>query len=85
MTDPGPELDLHRLTVEEALSRLDRYLYEAYVAGLAWVRVVHGKGSGTLREVVRRELGQHPLVGSFRRGLPGEGGDGVTVVQLTDR
>lgn len=80
------EVDLHRLTVEEALPKLDKYLYDAFMAGLYQVRVVHGKGTGTLREAVRRQLAQHPLVQSYRPGGYGEGGaDGVTIVELSPK
>jgi len=82
MTSIEPEVMLRRLTVEEALAKLDQYLNDAFTAGLYSVRVVHGKGTGTLRLVVRRELAQHPLVESFRPADPWEGGAGVTVVQL---
>jgi len=82
MTSIEPEVMLRRLTVEEALAKLDQYLNDAFTAGLYSVRVVHGKGTGTLRLVVRRELAQHPLVESFRPADPWEGGTGVTVVQL---
>jgi len=74
---------LRRLTVDEALAKLDKFLNEAYVAGLYSVRVIHGKGTGTLRLEVRRELARHPLVESFRPADPWEGGTGVTVVQLS--
>lgn len=78
------EVDLHRLTVEEALPKLDKYLYDAFMAGFYQVRVVHGKGTGTLRQAVRRQLAQHPLVQSYRPGGYGEGGaDGVTIVELS--
>ena len=80
-----PEVDLHRLTVEEALARLDELLYSAYSAGYLWVRVVHGKGTGALRLAVRRELSKHSLVKGFRAGLPSEGGEGATVVELVGR
>ncbi len=79
-----PEVDLHRLTVEEALAAMDELLYGAYNAGYAWARVVHGKGTGTLRLAVRRELSKHTLVKRFRSGLPTEGGEGVTVVELVN-
>jgi DNA mismatch repair protein MutS2 len=81
---PAIEIDLHRLTVDEALFKLDQYLYDAYAAGLPWVRVVHGKGTGTLRRVIRKELPHHPLVKSIRPGYLDEGGEGVTVVGLVD-
>jgi len=81
---PEPELDLHCLTVDEALPRLDQYLYEAYVVGIPSVRVVHGKGTGTLRQVVREWLPRHHLVKSFRPAEPEEGGGGVTIVELVE-
>ena len=82
---PGTELHLRRLPVEEALLRLDRYLDEAFVAGLVTVRVVHGKGTGTLRAAVREALSAHPLVKGFREGYVGEGDAGVTVVEMVER
>ncbi len=79
-----PQLDLHGLTVDEALPQVDQYLYEAYNTEIPWVRLIHGKGTGTLRQAVREQLRTHTLVKSFRPGLPGEGGEGVTIVQLVD-
>ena len=76
------ELHLRRLTVDEALLKLDQYLDDAFMAGLWQVRIVHGKGTGTLRQVVRKELDRHPLVKSYRPGGYGEGGSGVTIVDL---
>jgi DNA mismatch repair protein MutS2 len=78
------ELNLRGLTVAEALDALDRYLDEALLAGLPWARIVHGKGTGALRRAVQDLLREHPAVRAFRLGEPGEGGDGVTVVQLDD-
>lgn len=83
--DSAPEIDLHGLTVEEALSRLEDLLYSAYTSGFLSARIIHGKGSGALRLAVRRQLSKHPLVSGFRSGLPSEGGDGVTVVELARR
>ncbi len=77
------EVHLRRLTVDDARLKLDKYLHDAFMAGLFRVRVVHGKGTGTLRQVVRQQLAEHPLVRSFRTGGYGEGGDGVTMVELT--
>jgi len=79
------ELLLRRLTVEEALDRLDQYLYDAFMAGLLSVRIVHGKGTGTLRRAVHESLARHPLVKSYRLGDYGEGDYGVTVVNLINR
>jgi DNA mismatch repair protein MutS2 len=84
-TSPVNELHLRHLTVDEALPRLDQYLHDAFLAGLYQVRVIHGKGTGTLRQIVRRELAGHSLVKSFRKGEYGEGGDGVTIVELSER
>ncbi len=82
---PGMELDLRGLTVDDMLIELDRYLDTAYLAGLPFVRIIHGKGTGALRQAVRDELRGHPLVSEFRPGDPAEGGEGVTVARLIQR
>jgi DNA mismatch repair protein MutS2 len=79
------ELRLRRLTVDEAMWRLDQYLYDAFMAGLSSVRIVHGKGTGKLRHAVHESLAKHPLVKSYRLGDYGEGDYGVTIVELTNR
>jgi len=79
------ELCVRRLTVEEALLKLDQYINYAFMAGLPSVRVVHGKGMGKLRRAVHDLLGRHPLVISYRLGDHGEGDYGVTVVELSSR
>jgi DNA mismatch repair protein MutS2 len=79
---PGLELDLRGERVEEGLDRLERYLNQASMARLPWVRIIHGRGTGAMRTAVRDALTQHPLVGSTRSGEANEGGDGVTVVKL---
>ncbi len=76
------EVRLRQLTVDEALIKLDRYLNDAFMAGLSQVKVIHGKGTGTIRQVTREYLAQHPLVKSYRAGGYGEGGDGVTIAEL---
>ena len=81
---PAPELDLHRHTIEEALPKLDQYLYDAFMAGMNSVCINHGRGTGTLRQAVHRELKKHSLVKSFRKGCYGEGGTGVTIVELSE-
>ncbi len=83
-TSPG-EIDLHGLTVDEALPKLDSFLHSAFRAGYYEVRIVHGKGSGILRREVDRYLSSHPLVRSHRLADRYHGGDGATEVQLSDR
>lgn len=78
------ELDLHRMTADEAITELEAFIHEAYCAGTPAVRVVHGKGTGMLRSTVRSWLRGQRLVRSFRSGWTWEGGDGVTVVELGD-
>ena len=79
---PSSELDLRGQRVEEALPRLDKYLDDAFLAGLPFVRIIHGKGTGALRQAVRQQLNHHPLVKSYRSGQEGEGGSGVTIAYL---
>jgi len=79
------EVHLRQLTADEALLKLDKYLNDAFMAGLYQVRVIHGKGTGTLRQVVREQLAKHPLVKSYRPGGYGEGGAGVTIVELAQK
>jgi len=78
------ELDLHRLTVDEAIPRLDEFLHRAFQAGYYRVWVVHGKGSGILRQEVGRYLSKHPLVRSYRPADSQHGGAGATQVELSD-
>jgi DNA mismatch repair protein MutS2 len=76
------QVDLRGLTTEEARFRLDQYLNEAYMEGLSTIRVVHGKGTGAVRQAVRDLLHDHPLVRSHETAEQREGGEGATVVQL---
>lgn len=76
------ELHLRQRRAEDALEELERYLDEAVLAGLDSVRIVHGKGEGVLRGLVRQRLKAHAHVASFREGEPGEGGEGVTIAVL---
>jgi DNA mismatch repair protein MutS2 len=81
---PGVELDLRGQRVDEILPRLDKYLDDAFLAGLPYVRIIHGKGTGTLRQAVRQRLHEHALVNSQRPGEQGEGGQGVTIAYLME-
>jgi DNA mismatch repair protein MutS2 len=81
-TSPGMEVDLRGLMSEDALDKMERYLEQAYLAGLPWVRIIHGKGTGRLRQAVRDALKGHAYVKSFEEGGDKEGGEGVTVAKL---
>ncbi|MEE9325509.1 MAG: Smr/MutS family protein [Dehalococcoidia bacterium] len=82
---PILEVYLRRMHVEDALFKLDRYLNDAFMEGLSTVRVVHGKGTGTIRKAVRGALASHPLVTSYRPAEMEEGGEGATIVELIPR
>ncbi len=73
------EINLLGKTVDEALSELDKYLDDAYLAHLPSVRIVHGKGTGALRSAVQNYLRKNKIVKSYRQGEFGEGDAGVTI------
>jgi DNA mismatch repair protein MutS2 len=79
----APELDLRGKRADAAVAEIDGYLNSAFMSHLPEVRIVHGYGTGAVRNAVREFLTGHALVKSFRPGKQGEGGDGVTVVKLT--
>ena len=81
----GPELDLHRLTVDEALPKIDDFLHDMYSADLHYVLIVHGKGTGVLKQEVGRYLATHPLVKSFHQADRWSGGYGATEVELINK
>jgi len=79
---PGLELNLRGKLVEEGVEELDRYLERAFSAGLLFVRIIHGKGTGRMREAVRNALKESPYVTSFEEPKENEGGAGVTVAKI---
>lgn len=78
----SPELNLLGMTVDEALIALDKYLDDARMSHLDSVRIVHGKGTGALRNAVQNYLRKQTWIRSFRTGEFGEGDSGVTIVEL---
>ena len=80
---PAPvEIDMRGRTVDEALPLVEQFLDDAARSGRGRVRIIHGKGTGTLRRVVRDSLGRHPLVTKFETAPQPEGGEGVTIAYL---
>jgi DNA mismatch repair protein MutS2 len=82
---PPMELEVRGQRAAEVEPLLDRYLQDAYLAGLPFVRIIHGKGTGVLRRVVREILEGHPLVRSFEGAPDRDGGEGVTIAHLISR
>lgn len=76
----SPEINLIGMTTDEAVSVLDKYMDDAYLAHLPQVRIVHGRGTGALKAAVHKRLKQLKYVNEFRLGVFGEGDTGVTIV-----
>lgn len=78
----SPEINLIGMTTDEAIPQLDKYLDDAYLAHLPQVRVVHGRGTGALKNAVHKHLKKLKYVKEFRLGAFGEGDSGVTIVSF---
>ncbi|NLZ45470.1 MAG: endonuclease MutS2 [Clostridiales bacterium] len=78
----GMELDIRGYASDEGVYEVDSFLDNAFLSGVSIVTIIHGKGTGVLKNAVRSHLKKHPQVKNSRRGVFGEGEDGVTVVEL---
>ncbi len=78
------EIDIRGQRAHEVPEMLDAYLESAYRSGLPWVRIIHGKGTGALREVVRQHLHRHPVVEKYALAEQNQGGDGATVAYVKE-
>jgi dsDNA-specific endonuclease/ATPase MutS2 len=88
-TDPDPEqpqltdeLDLHNFQPRDCADLVEEYVHAAHAAGFTRVRIIHGKGKGTLRRTVHAVLDRHPLVRGYRLGDQRSGSWGATLVEL---
>jgi DNA mismatch repair protein MutS2 len=81
----SPEIMVRGMTIDEAIAVLDGHIQRAFLSGLGVVTIIHGLGTGRLRDGIRAFLRTHPLVLSHRAGGEGEGGDGVTVAILAEK
>jgi DNA mismatch repair protein MutS2 len=79
---PSLEFDMRGWRADEVIPELERYINDAYMSNMPFVRIIHGKGTGALRQVVREELATNPLVSSFKGAESREGGEGVTIANL---
>ena len=80
----SPTINVQGENLDDASMDVDKYLDDAYIAGLKEVTIIHGRGEGILKEGLRDLLRHHRHVASFRKGGYNEGGDGVTVVSLKE-
>jgi len=80
--EAGGEVDLRGMTSDEAVAALEKFIDRALLSGLNTLWIIHGKGTGALRQRVGEVLRDFPGVKSYRLGAWNEGGDGVTVVEL---
>jgi len=76
---PGMELDIRGEMAEDAIDKMDRFIESAYLSGMPFVRIIHGKGTGKLRQVVRERLSKSSFIDRWESGTDREGGEGVTV------
>ena len=83
-TDAPQELNVIGCRVDDALSRVEKYVDQALLGGLGELRVIHGHGTGQLRRAIAGFLDEHPLVAKFQAAAPEHGGRGVTIIELKD-
>ncbi|MBI3970371.1 MAG: Smr/MutS family protein [Chloroflexi bacterium] len=76
------QIDVRGARADEVVPRVERYLSDAYLAGMPFVRIIHGKGTGVLRQIIRDYLATNPMVESFQSASQAEGGEGATIAHL---
>ena len=78
----GDEIDVRGQTIDDAMPRVEQYIDDAFRAGMPSARIIHGKGTGTLRREVRGFLAKYPLVSRYEEAPREQGGEGVTIAHL---
>ena len=76
------QVDIRGHNIDEGIMEVDKYLDNIYLSGLSEVSIIHGKGTGKLREGIHEYLKKNPYVASYRLGVYGEGEAGITVVSM---
>jgi DNA mismatch repair protein MutS2 len=79
---PEVQIDLRGWRVDDGLEEVEKYVQNAFMAGMPFVRILHGKGTGALRQAIRQQLAHNPLVKSYKSAEAKDGGDGITIVTL---
>ena len=82
--DVSVSFNVQGYNLDEAIMETDKYLDDAYMAGLKEVTIIHGRGEGILNTGLRSHFKRNKIVASFRKGAYNEGGDGVTIVKLKE-
>jgi DNA mismatch repair protein MutS2 len=76
------EIDVRGTRADDVVPRVERYLSDAFLAGMPYVRIIHGKGTGVLRQIIRDYLARSPMVHAYEPAGPMEGGEGATIAKL---
>jgi DNA mismatch repair protein MutS2 len=76
------EIDVRGTRADDVVPRVEQYLSDAYLSNMPFVRVIHGKGTGVLRQIIRDYLRSNPMVQSYESAGPSDGGEGATIVKL---
>ncbi|HXI17987.1 MAG TPA: Smr/MutS family protein, partial [Chloroflexota bacterium] len=76
------EIDVRGTRADDVLPRVEQYLSDAYLSGMPFVRIIHGKGTGALRQIIRDSLTSNPMIASYESANANDGGEGATVVKL---
>ena len=80
--DAKTTIDIRGYRADEACKEVEKLISDALISNIAIVTIIHGKGTGALRQAIHSQLSQHPGVSSYRNGFIAEGGDGITVVEI---